>query len=146
MRENKDISQYTLKYLDHYTDCNHIENLPIESLYNFIYTSIYRCVNNNYTPTFEQIDIILYLLDFKEIYRTTFFLTTYEILFTHLDFNYILIKNHTKQKCTKERLKQLFEIIIKEEENIKDYVRLSTDSRITGLAYCVKNNCLKRIV
>ena len=147
MKEIKEISQYTLKYLDHYKDGTNIPNLPIDAIYSFVYRSLLKmCLNNYDLPQFKQIDIILYLLDFNELYAPAYFLTIYEILFTHLDFNNIITKNHTKNKQTCERLKELIELIIKKEGVIKDYVRLSTITRITGLKYCIENHCIKRIM
>ena len=147
MKEIKELSQYTLKYINHYTDGKNVPNLPTESIYSLVYRSLKEIYKYNYNlPTFKQIDIILYLLDFNEHYTTGYFLTTYEILFTRLDFDNIINKNHVNSKQqTNDRIKELLTTIINKEEDVKKYVRLSTNKRITGLAYCVKNNYLKRI-
>ena len=132
-------------YFSYYCDYKHIENINAQSLKKLLKNSILKIYGKySITPTFKQIDIILYILDIDEHYKSSYFLTLYEILFTNKDFENIL-KNHATRKSSQKRVEQLLLNLIKYRNEVKNYVGLSTYKRVTRLRNCIKNNYIQGI-
>lgn len=135
----------TSEYFNYYCDYHHIENINPQALKRLLKNSILKIYGRYSTiPTYEQIDIILYILDIDEHYKSSYFLTIYEILFTKTDFETIL-QNHAKQKPAQKRLEQLLVNLFNKRREVRNYVGLSAYRRITRLRNCVKNNYFQGI-
>lgn len=133
------------EYFDYYCNHKHIENLDPRPLKKLLKNSLLKIYGKYSTiPTFKQIDIVLYILDIDDHYKSSYFLTIYEILFTKTDFETIF-KNHAIQKPAQKRLEQLIVNLWTNRQEVKEYVGLSAHRRITRLRNCIKNNYFERI-
>lgn len=148
------LDSYINEYFRYYCDYKHIENIqpkPLKKLLKNSILKIYERYNTcpifaegNQFPTFEQIDIVLYILDIDEHYKSSYFLTLYEILFTKTDFDYIL-KNHAKQKQAQERVHLLLLNLMNHRKDVLTYAGLYPYKRVTRLGNCIKNNYIERV-
>jgi len=135
----------TSEYFNYYCDYHHIENINPQALKRLLKNSLLKIYGKySLIPTYEQIDIILYVLDIDEHYKSSYFLTIYEILFTKTDFETIL-QNHAKQKPAQKRLEQLILNLFNKRREVGNYVGLPAHRRITRLGNCVKNNYFQGI-
>ena len=132
-------------YFNYYCDYKYIENINTQSLKKLLRSSLLKIYSRySIMPTYKQNDIILYILDIDEHYKSSYFLTIYEILFTDKDFENIL-KNHTAHKTSQKRLEQLLLNLNNHRNEVKMYVGLPAYRRITRLRNCIKNNYIKGI-
>ena len=133
------------EYFIYYCEYKHIENINPQSIKKLLKSSILKIYGRyNVIPAFQQIDIILYILDIDEHYKSSYFLTIYEILFTNTAFETIL-QNHAIQKPAQKRLEQLIINLYTHRKEVNDYVGLSAYRRITRFGNCIKNNYFERI-
>ena len=133
------------EYFSYYCEYKHIENINPQPLKKLLKSSILKIYGRyNVIPSFQQIDIILYILDIDEHYKSSYFLTIYEILFTNTDFDTIL-QNHARQKAAQKRLEQLIINLYTHRKEVNDYVGLSAYRRITRFRNCIQNNYFERI-
>lgn len=135
----------TSEYFNYYCDYHHIENINAQALKRLLRNSLLKIYGKySLIPTYTQIDIILYILDIDEHYKSSYFLTLYEILFTNKDFENIL-KNHATQKAAQKRLEQLLINLLNKRKEVRNYVGLSAYKRVTRLRNCIKNNYIQGI-
>ena len=133
------------EYFIYYCEYKHIENINPQSIKKLLKSSILKIYGRyNVIPSFQQIDIILYILDIDEHYKSSYFLTIYEILFTNTAFETIL-QNHAIQKPAQKRLEQLIINLYTHRKEVNDYVGLPAYRRITRFRNCIQNNYFERI-